>query len=90
MANTRSAAKRSRQTTKRTARAKAVKTAVRNEQKAVRELIAAGKKAEALQGLKALSRELDKAAKVGTLHRNAVNRKKSRNAKAVAALAAGA
>jgi small subunit ribosomal protein S20 len=87
MANTKSAAKRARQIKTRTIRNKSVKTAVRNEQKKVREAIAAGDKAKAAEALKSLTSRLDKAAKIGVIHKNTADRKKSSFNKVVAGLA---
>ncbi|PYL58598.1 MAG: 30S ribosomal protein S20 [Verrucomicrobia bacterium] len=74
MANTRSAAKRSRQTLKRTLRNRSVVTRLRTMQKGVRS-------AEAC----ALICAIDKAAKRGVIHENAANRRKARLNKALAA-----
>lgn len=84
MANTKSAAKRARQTIKRTARNRTVLTALKSKTKSVRG--ASGDKAMA-QGLVS---ELDKAVKRGVIHKNAANRRKSRLAKKLAAPAATA
>ena len=82
MANTKSAAKRARQTIKRTARNRTVLTALKGKTKAVR--TTPGDKALAL----ALVSDLDKAVKRGVIHKNAANRRKSRLAKKMAAPAA--
>ena len=79
MANTKSSAKRARQTPKRTARNRTVITAIKGKAKAVR--TAPGDKATA----QALISELDKAVKRGVIHKNAANRRKSRLAKKAAA-----
>ncbi len=86
MANTRSAAKRARQTVSRTLFKKRVLTAVKTRLKATRQGIAAGGK-EAAQALtQKLASTVDKAAKAGRIHRNKANRLKSRTAKALARL----
>lgn len=78
MANTKSSAKRARQTPKRTARNRTVITAIKGKAKAVK--TAPGDKAAA----QALVSELDKAVKRGVIHKNAANRRKSRLAKRAA------
>ena len=85
MANTRSAAKRARQTTVRTISNKRVTTAVKSQLKATRESIKGGVKDAARASLQKLSSIVDKAAKTGRVHRNKANRLKSRAAKALAA-----
>ena len=80
MANTKSAAKRSRQTLKRTLRNKSVATRLRSMQKGVRSTEAPGR-----DQIHALISAIDKAAKRGTIHENAANRRKARLNKALAA-----
>jgi len=87
MANTKSAAKRARQTTRRTLHNRRALTGVKNEVKQVRADIAAKNKDAAKAGYKTVIASLDRAAKNGRIHRNAANRKKSRLNKALAALA---
>ncbi len=82
MANTKSAAKRARQTVKRTARNRTVITALKGKTKAAR--AATGDKTVQ----RALVSDLDKAVKRGVIHKNAANRRKSRLAKKLAAPAA--
>jgi small subunit ribosomal protein S20 len=79
MANTRSAAKRSRQTLKRTLRNRSVLTRLRTRQKGVRSAEASGDQ------IRALISAIDKAAKRGIIHENAANRRKARLNKALAA-----
>ncbi|PYI63536.1 MAG: 30S ribosomal protein S20 [Verrucomicrobia bacterium] len=79
MANTRSAAKRSRQTLKRTLRNRSVLTRLRTMQKGVRSAEASGDQ------IRALISAIDKAAKRGIIHENAANRRKARLNKALAA-----
>ena len=86
MANTKSAAKRARQTTKRAAGNKRVSTAVKTQLRDIRVAVAAGKKAEALALLPKVSSALDKAAKTGRIHRNKANRHKGDLARTLAAL----
>ncbi len=87
MANTKSAAKRARQTTTRTLHNKRALTNVKTEIKGLRKEIAAKKKDTAKTSFKSVVASLDRAAKNGRIHKNAANRKKSRLNKALAALA---
>jgi small subunit ribosomal protein S20 len=80
MANTRSAAKRTRQTLKRSLRNRSVVTRLRRMQKHVR-----SSEMPNLDGIRAVISAIDKAAKRGIVHRNAANRRKARLNKAVAA-----
>jgi small subunit ribosomal protein S20 len=73
MANTKSAAKRARQTPKRSLRNRSVLTRLRTLHKEVR----TGDKVDASK-LPALISAIDKAAKRGIIHRNAANRRKTR------------
>jgi len=86
MANTKSAAKRARQTTKRAAANKRVSTVVKTQLRDIRAAVAAGKKAEALALLPKVSSALDKAAKTGRIHQNKADRNKGSIARQVAAL----
>jgi small subunit ribosomal protein S20 len=79
MANTKSAAKRSRQTLKRTLRNRSVATRLRTMQKGVRSADASGDQ------IRALISAIDKAAKRGIIHENAANRRKARLNRALAA-----
>ena len=81
MANTKSAAKRARQSIKRTARNRTVLTALKGKAKTVKG--ATGDKAAA----QTLISALDKAVKRGVIHKNAANRRKSRLAKKAASTA---
>ena len=87
MANTKSAAKRARQNTRRTAVNKRSLTAVKNQLKTARTAIKGGKKDEAKAATSQFISSIDKAVKAGRIHRNAANRHKSRLAKAQAKLA---
>jgi len=73
MANTRSAAKRSRQTLRRAARNRSVKTHLRRLQKQVRSA-----PERSADQIRATISAIDKAAKNGIIHRNAANRRKAR------------
>ncbi len=81
MANTKSAAKRSRQTAKRSLRNRRVLTRLRKMQKSVAG--ASGQKDE--NGVRSLISAVDKAAKRGIIHRNAAKRRKTRLTKALLA-----
>jgi small subunit ribosomal protein S20 len=82
MANTKSAAKRARQTLKRSLRNRGVVTRLRRMQRRVR---TAGKP-DPTQ-IQALISAIDKAAKRGIIHRNAANRRKTRLNRALAGAA---
>jgi small subunit ribosomal protein S20 len=86
MANTASAAKRARQTVRRTSRNRRVKVVIKSELKAIRAAITGGKKDEAAALLPKVSRVLDKAAKTGRVHKNKANRHKGDLAAQIAAL----
>ena len=86
MANTKSAAKRARQTTKRAAANKRVSTVVKTQLRDIRAAVAAGKKDEAIKLLPKVSSALDKAAKTGRIHKNKANRHKGDLARTLAAL----
>lgn len=87
MANHASAKKRIRQTEKRTARNKHIRTTVRTLVKSVRDKIAAGDAGEAQEALKAAARRIDQAVSKGIYHRKTGSRYISRLAEQVAALA---
>ena len=87
MANTKSAAQRARQTPVRTEQNRAALSAVKTYTKTLNAAIGAGKKAEAVEGLRVLASSLDKAVKTGRVHKNLAARKKSRLQKKVSALA---
>ena len=79
MANTKSAAKRARQTLKRSLRNRSVVTGLRTMQKTVRSAQTPG-----ADQIRALISAIDKAAKRGIIHENAANRRKARLNKALA------
>ena len=87
MANTKSAAKRARQTLRRTAINKRSLTAVKNQLKGVRDAIKGGNKETAKKTAASFFSTIDKAVKAGRIHRNAANRHKSRLNVALAKLA---
>ena len=80
MANTKSAAKRARQSAKRTLRNRSVLTGLRTMQKGARSAQAPGG-----DQIRSLISAIDKAAKRGIIHKNAANRRKARLNKALAA-----
>ena len=86
MANTKSAAKRARQTVTISKANRRVLTAVKKEIKGVRAAIKGGKKAAATEASKSFAATVDKAAKTGRIHKNKANRLKSRAAKQIAKL----
>ena len=86
MANTASAAKRARQTVRRTSRNRKVKGTIKGELKGIRAVISTGKKEDAAKLLSAVSSTLDRAAKTGQIHKNKANRHKSDLASQIAAL----
>jgi small subunit ribosomal protein S20 len=83
MANTKSAAKRARQTLKRSLRNRSVVTRLRTMQKHVR-----SSEVPNLDGIRVVISAIDKAAKRGILHRNAANRRKAQLNKALPAASA--
>jgi small subunit ribosomal protein S20 len=80
MANTRSAAKRTRQALKRSLRNRNVVTRLRTLQKQVR-----SSKTPSAEQIRPTIAAIDKAAKRGIIHRNAAHRRKSRLNKALVA-----
>jgi small subunit ribosomal protein S20 len=85
MANTRSAAKRARQTRVRMLRSRRVLTGIKSQQKKLTAAIAAGDEKQVALEFAGLSSRLDKASRRGIIHKNLANRKKSRASKALAA-----
>jgi len=80
MANTKSAAKRTRQTLRRSLHNRSVKTHLRRLQKQIRSA-----PERTVDQIRAAISAIDKAAKRGVIHRNAANRRKGRLNKALAA-----
>jgi len=87
MANTKSAAKRARQTEVRTAQNRAALSAIKTYTKVLNAAITAGKKDDAKSGYQQLISALDKAVKSGRVHKNLADRQKSRFNRKIAALA---
>lgn len=86
MANTKSAAKRARQTEKRTLENRRVTSSLKTRIKKLRTDIAEGRKDDARAEAAILASHLDKAAKTGRIHRNSADRRKSAFARAIAKL----
>jgi small subunit ribosomal protein S20 len=84
MANTRSAAKRARQTEARTLRNRRVITSLKTQLKKTGASLASGA-ADAKESARQLVSTLDKAVKSGRIHRNKANRHKSKLAKKLSA-----
>ena len=78
MANKPSAKKRIRQTVKRTARNKVVRTRTRTYVRYARQMMSEGKKKEAVEAVHKAASELDRAASKGVIHKNNAARRKSR------------
>jgi len=78
MANTKSAAKRARQSAKRTLRNRSVITGLRTMQKGVHST-----RAHSTDQIRLLTSAIDKAAKRGIIHRNAARRRKERLTRAL-------
>ena len=87
MANTSSAQKAARQTTRRTAVNRARVSRIRTLMKKVEEAIASGNKTEAQAAFKAAQPALMRGASHDVVHKNAVSRKLSRLSKRIKALA---
>ena len=86
MANTPSAAKRARQTERRSLINRRTMTSVKNQLKAVREALKTGKKDVASAAAIHFVSTLDKAVKTGNVHRNTASRHKSAVQRALVAL----
>ena len=80
MANTKSAAKRTRQTLRRAVHNRSIKTHLRRLQKQIRSALE-----RSTDQIRAAISAIDKAAKCGVIHRNVANRRKARLNKALAA-----
>ncbi|BAS28521.1 30S ribosomal protein S20 [Limnochorda pilosa] len=81
MPNTRSAAKRARQSERRRQRNQAVKSATRTAVRRTREALEGGNAQTAAERLQAAASALDRAARKGVIHRNEAARRKSRLAR---------
>ncbi len=87
MANTKSAAKRARQTERRTLNNRRALTMVKSQLKSVRAALASGNKETAKLAAQSFVSVLDKAVKSGRVHSNSAARHKSNVSKALAQLA---
>ena len=87
MANTKSAAKRARQTERKTLINRRALTSVKNQLKTVRAALTGTDKAAATTAARAFVSTIDKAVKTGRVHRNSAARHKSALNKALAKLA---
>ena len=87
MANTASAAKRARQTARRTIANRRTATAVKSQLKTVRAALGAADKEKARQAAQQFVSSIDKAVKAGRIHRNAASRHKSAINRALVRLA---
>jgi len=86
MANTKSAAKRARQTIRRNAVNRRVKGKVKAALRALKDAVASGDKAKAAEAAVKAQSTVDKAAKTGQIHRNKAARHKSQVATQVASI----
>jgi small subunit ribosomal protein S20 len=87
MANTRSAAKRARQTQVRMLRNRRVLTGIKSQEKKLRAAVVAGDEKQVALEFAALSSRLDKASRRRIIHKNLANRKKSRASKTLVSVA---
>ena len=78
MPNTKSAERRMRNSARKNARNRTVKSRLHTLERSYLALLSAGKKDDAARDLRTLSSAFDKAAKFGVLHRATADRKKSR------------
>jgi small subunit ribosomal protein S20 len=86
MANTKSAAKRARQTEVRTLQNRRALTSIKSSLKSARTAIGGKNKEAAVAEFKKVTSALDKAVKSGRIHRNSADRHKSILNKAIASL----
>jgi small subunit ribosomal protein S20 len=78
MPNTKSAERRMRNSSRKQAQNRHVKSRLHTLEKNYLAVLATGKKDDAAKALKTITSAFDKAAKKGTIHRGTANRKKSR------------
>lgn len=78
MPNTKSAERRMRNSARKQAHNRSIKSRIRTLERKYATLLASGNKDEAAQTLRLVSSAFDKAAKTGVVHKCAANRKKSR------------
>lgn len=87
MPRTASAARRVRSSARRADRNRSVKSRLKTLEKHYRQILAEKRKEDATSALRTVISALDKAAKTGVIHRGTADRKKSRLASKLAALA---
>ncbi len=87
MANTKSAKKAARQTTRKTEVNKSRRTALRNSVRTVEEAIASGDRTKATEAFKGAEPAIMRAAQLGVIHKNNASRKVSRLTHRIAKLA---
>ena len=78
MPNTKSAERRVRNSARKQAKNRSIKSRLHTLERSYLDLLGTGKKDEAVKALSTLTSAFDKAAKAGTVHRATANRKKSR------------
>jgi small subunit ribosomal protein S20 len=78
MPNTKSAERRMRNSARKQAHNRSIKSSLRTIERNYLQLVESGKKDDAAKSLRTLSSAFDKAAKVGVVHRASADRKKSR------------
>jgi small subunit ribosomal protein S20 len=86
MPNTKSAERRMRNSARKQAHNRSIKSRLHTLEKKYLALVTAGKKDEAAQGLRAISSAFDKAAKIGVVPKTTAQRKRSRLALALGRL----
>ena len=79
MPNTKSAARRMRNSERKRLHNRSIESRVRKLERNFRELVEAGKKDEASKSLRDVASALDKAVKSGVMHRASASRKRSRH-----------
>jgi small subunit ribosomal protein S20 len=78
MPNTKSAARRMRNSNRKRLQNRAIKTRLKSLERVYADSLKGGKKDEATKAYRALTSAFDKAAKSGVIHKSKANRKKSR------------
>ena len=88
MPNTKSAARRSRNSARKQMQNRSIKTRLKSLERAYEDAVKSGKKDDASAAFRKVSSAFDKAAKTGVIHQSKASRKKSRLAARLAAPAA--
>jgi small subunit ribosomal protein S20 len=78
MPNTKSAERRMRNSERKHARNKSIKSSLHTLERSYLQILGSGKKEDASKALQRITSAFDKAAKAGAIHRATANRKKSR------------